>query len=257
MSAENLEIIQKICVLFFGLCCLIWICDLVFRIIRDDVQRKILNTTLGGSLLAGIVTVALPVNDGPEPVEAEPVATGGAADIADSGDQQSGSTASPDLSARVPADTRPGDSIPPCGIEVPGALKEWAKDRLGEAPDFKCATRQTYPPCIEEIREGSKTETSRLAAKDCGERIFAFRREFVTPVYAAKVTYQDNLTSSELSLRTPRSAEDEDRRDYVVAELERLNGKTWEKFADLDRQSSLDMAACHDRKRRCFLDGNP
>ncbi|HBC15264.1 MAG TPA: hypothetical protein DC026_06150, partial [Erythrobacter sp.] len=99
----------------------------------------------------------------------------------------------------TPVPTRtpvPDDPRPPaarCGVAVPQALADWARDHLGEPPDFTCAEQQPYPQCVATLQGRSRPEISRVAARQCGDDLAAFRRSFVAPVYGAKASYQINL----------------------------------------------------------------
>ena len=151
----------------------------------------------------------------------------------------------------VPDDPRP--PVARCGVAVPQALADWARDHLGEPPDFTCAEQQPYPQCVATLQGRSRPEISRVAARQCGDDLAAFRRSFVAPVYGAKASYQINLDHTEFALRSGVSDDAADRHDYVAAEISRMNGREWDGFVAIDRQSREDMRACQD-ERRCLED---
>jgi hypothetical protein len=149
--------------------------------------------------------------------------------------------------------TPPPAEPEPCAVAVPRSLAMWADEQLGEPPAFTCAGRQPYPPCLDPLRERSRPEISSAAARECGDMLAAFRREYVAPVYGAKATYQVNLDTAEAALRLRTSDEAVERYDYVTAEISRMNGREWDGFVAIDRQSREDMRACQD-ERRCLDD---
>ena len=149
----------------------------------------------------------------------------------------------------VPDDPRP--PVARCGVAVPQALADWARDHLGEPPDFTCAEQQPYPQCVATLQGRSRPEISRVAARQCGDDLAAFRRSFVAPVYGAKASYQINLDHTEFALRSGVSDDAADRHDYVAAEISRMNGREWDRFVAIDRKSREDMRACQD-ERRCL-----
>ena len=149
----------------------------------------------------------------------------------------------------VPDDPRP--PVARCGVAVPQALADWARDHLGEPPDFTCAEQQPYPQCVATLQGRSRPEISRVAARQCGDDLAAFRRSFVAPVYGAKASYQINLDHTEFALRSGVSDDAADRHDYVAAEISRMNGREWDRFVAIDRKSREDMQACQD-ERRCL-----
>lgn len=56
MSSEQITVLGWICVVFFGLTCLVWLLDTISILtIRSEDQRKYLNRTIGGTLLGAIV----------------------------------------------------------------------------------------------------------------------------------------------------------------------------------------------------------
>ena len=135
--------------------------------------------------------------------------------------------------------------------DVLDRLADWARDHLGEPPDFTCAEQQPYPQCVATLQGRSRPEISRVAARQCGDDLAAFRRSFVAPVYGAKASYQINLDHTEFALRSGVSDDAADRHDYVAAEISRMNGREWDRFVAIDRKSREDMRACQD-ERRCL-----
>ena len=152
---------------------------------------------------------------------------------------------------RTPVPEDPRAPVARCGVAVPQALADWARDHLGEPPDFTCAEQQPYPQCVATLQGRSRPEISRVAARQCGDDLAAFRRSFVAPVYGAKASYQINLDHTEFALRSGVSDDAADRHDYVAAEISRMNGREWDRFVAIDRKSREDMRACQD-ERRCL-----
>ncbi|MEG9269502.1 hypothetical protein [Qipengyuania sp. Mu-71] len=151
----------------------------------------------------------------------------------------------------TPTPPDPGPLAEACTVSVPQSLTIWADEQLGEPPAFTCAGRQPYPTCLDPLRQRSRPEISSAAARECGDALAAFRREYVAPVYGAKATYQVNLDTAEAALRLRTSDEAVERYDYVTAEISRMNGREWDGFVAIDRQSREDMRACQD-ERRCL-----
>ena len=116
---------------------------------------------------------------------------------------------------------------------------------LGERPIFACVTRDSYPSCVSALQGRSAVENSTIEARECGKAIEAFRRDQIAPVLARKSGYQVNLESAEAKSRMAATPEDNDRREYVLSEMERMRGIEWDRFVTVDRESYRDLGACN------------
>ncbi len=252
-------------VVLFAAVSVIWLLDMVGVLtIRSPSQRTILNSALGVTLLGGLASIVVAAFDSPQqdtPVPREPVtpaatpsATPATPPVAAGSD-----SAPPKPRAASPAATPEPPttaSMPQTACQQathPPRLTEWATPALGTPPSFRCAIAAPYPSCTVDLRERNRAEISRAAARACGAELLAFRRTHISPAYAAKLTYQDNLDAAEASLRNPRNTDEEDQRDYVIAEIARMNGRAWAEFTDLDQRSRSDMLACQSNDQRCLL----
>lgn len=139
----------------------------------------------------------------------------------------------------------PSPSQASCQLQTPPALQEWASATLGSRPNFRCVGQAAYPDCVLDLRGRPEGEVSQVEARACADQIGEFRRTQIAPTYAAKATYQTRLETAEVRLRTPQDPADGDRREYVVAEIARMNGETWTGFLEVDRRSLGDLNSCN------------
>lgn len=139
----------------------------------------------------------------------------------------------------------PSASQASCQLQTPPALQEWASATLGSRPNFRCVGQAAYPDCVLDLRGRPQGEVSQVEARACADQIGEFRRTQIAPTYAAKATYQSRLETAEVRLRTPQDSADGDRREYVVAEIARMNGENWAAFLDVDRRSLGDLNSCN------------
>lgn len=139
----------------------------------------------------------------------------------------------------------PSPSQASCQLQTPPALQEWASATLGSRPNFRCVGQAAYPDCVLDLRGRPEGEVSQVEARACADQIGEFRRTQIAPTYAAKATYQTRLETAEVRLRTPQDSADGDRREYVVAEIARMNGETWTRFLEVDRRSLGDLNSCN------------
>lgn len=267
---EFLEVFKWICLAIFVCAAIVWLLDLAgLREMTDPGQRKTLNFALGTTLIGGMASFAATaffdpgkgngsVEPGPQQTEtpAPPVGPTSQPEPTDAptdaGTPTPPSTPSPSPSQTLAPGTNPM-SAPACGVRVPQALAAWAQEELGDPPDFTCAERQIYPTCLDPLRQRSQSEISRAAARECGEELARFRRDYIARVYGEKAGYQVNLDNAEASLRFRTDEEAVERYDYVAAEISRMNGREWERFVEIDRRSRQDMMACQGQ-RRCLVD---
>ncbi|MDP5103688.1 MAG: hypothetical protein NWP98_07155 [Erythrobacter sp.] len=247
----------------------IWLLDMAGALtIRSPAQRTMLNAALGTTLLGGMASFAVatffpPPPSTPEPAKqpepATPIAPPAGPVPTPPGGE--GATPAPSSTNTAAPGATPSPQVPPAPSQTacrlaahPPRLAEWANATLSTPPSFRCAITAPYPACVAELRERDVAEISREAARACGADVINFRRSHISSAYAAKLTYQDNLDAAEASLRIPRNVEEEDRRDYVVAEIARMNGQAWRDFTALDQRSKLDMLLCQTDAKRCLAD---
>lgn len=258
-------IFQIICLIIFAAAGLAWVLNLFGRIALDPDQKKILNTAFGVSVIGGLAATVGPgffEPDGPTAPNGPAATTTAPSSGPASG--ASGAVASPSTPPTAkpvtPTDTPtpPAPSTPTPTACRPAAhpefLTEWATAALGTPPTFRCAIAAPYPVCIADLRETQFAEISREAALSCGAQLLAFRQTHISPAYAAKLTYQDNLDAAEAGLRNPRNVEEAARRNYIIAEITRMNGVLWKDFTALDQRSKTDMLACQTDANRCLTD---
>jgi hypothetical protein len=252
---EFLSVFMWLCLALFAAAAVIWLLDMVGVVtIRSSAQRTMLNASLGTTLLGGMASFAVSAfftSDG---------ATGAGAAQAQTGGQEASAPApgagpppSPPSSALPPAAPTPPPAQTACRPAAhPAALADWAAVDLGTPPTFRCAIAAPYPVCIADLRELPRAEIAHEAALACGAALLAFRKTHISAAYAAKLSYQDNLDAAEASLRTPRNADEQARRSYVITEIGRMNGELWKDFTALDQRSKTDMLACQSNAQRCL-----
>lgn len=246
-----------LCLALFGATAAIWLLDMVGVVtIRTPAQRKILNASLGTTLIGGMASFAVssfftPGGSGTS-TPAVPPTNGPSAP----------QTASPPIGTPPPDASPSGPASPPplqpaaCKPAAhPAELAEWATATLDTPPTFRCAIGAPYPVCIAELREAPREAITQDAARACGADLLAFRRTNISPAYAAKIHYQDNLDAAEASLRSPRDETDVKRRAYVINEIARMNGTLWRDFTALDQRSRTDMLACQSATLLCITEG--
>lgn len=136
-----------------------------------------------------------------------------------------------------------------CIKPAPGALVEWASEALGPRPDFECSAKQNYPSCVSELRGRGSGETSAVEAAECGKAVADYRRSVIAPVLQIKASYDSNLDDQEKALRVWTSGTEEQQRDYVLAEIARMNGAEWRKFSAKDSESKFDLHVCYSNAR--------
>lgn len=139
----------------------------------------------------------------------------------------------------------PSDAASNCAARAPEALRDWAQAELGERPDFACVARERYPRCVASLQGRAAAENSSIEARACAREIEAFRRNQISPVLARKGSYQVNLDSAEANSRSAGTPAELEHRDYVVAEIARMNGTEWQRFVTFDRDSLRDLGACN------------
>lgn len=250
---EFATVFMWLCLALFGATAVIWLLDMVGVLtIRTPAQRKMLNASLGTTLIGGMASFAVSSFFTP-PSESEakpamppdtmhtptPVAADGAPSPV------------PSSSPATPSPLQPSACKP---AAHPAEFAEWASSALGTPPTFRCAIGAPYPDCLAELREQPRETITQEAARACGDALRAFRRVHITAAYAAKKDYQDNLDAAEASLRAPRDEDDAKRRGYVVNEIARMNGTLWTDFTALDQRSRNDMLACQSASLRCIAD---
>lgn len=252
-----------LCLALFAAAGMIWLLDMVGVLtIRTSAQRTMLNASLGTTLLGGMASFAVEAfftpPPGPPGQSTPTAAQSGPAPVPSSAGSPTPTPSAADSPAPSGSPTPPAPPPPPqaaCQQAAhPPRLADWATAALGTPPSFRCAIAAPYPDCIADLRGRDLAEISRGAARACGDDLLAFRRTQISPAYAAKQSYQDNLDAAEASLRTPRSGEEEDHRDYVIAEIARMNGRAWQDFTALDQRSRGDMLACQADTQRCLID---
>jgi hypothetical protein len=259
---EFAAVFMWLCLALFGATGVIWLLDMVGVLtIRTPTQRKILNAALGTTLIGGMASFAVstfftpPAADKDEPVtpptavpSAPPSGAIAASPVAADSSPVAAPSSAPDPGPPVP---QPSSCKP---AAHPAEFAEWATPILGTPPTFRCAIGAPYPTCLAELREKPREGITQEDARACGDALLAFRRVHITPAYAAKNNYQDNLDAAEASLRAPRNEEDIKRRAYVIREIGRMNGTLWTDFTALDQRSKVDMLACQSGVQRCIVE---
>lgn len=251
---EFATVFMWLCLALFGATAVVWLLDMVGVLtIRTPAQRKMLNASLGTTLIGGMASFAvgsfftLPGEGKAEPA-ARPDTALAATPVAADGSPSPAPSASP----ATPAPLQPTACRP---AAHPADFAAWASTELGTPPTFRCAIGAPYPTCLAELREQPRETITQDAALACGDALRAFRRVHITPAYAAKKDYQDNLDAAEASLRAPRNEDDVKRRGYVINEIARMNGTLWTDFTALDQRSRNDMLACQSASLRCITEG--
>lgn len=158
---------------------------------------------------------------------------------------KAGETPSPKSAETVALMPSPTSSGASCELHTPSALQDWSAATLGLRPNFRCVGEATYPECVAELRGRPGGEVSQVEARACADQIGEFRRTQVAPTYAAKAIYQTRLETAEVRLRSVQQPVDTDRREYVVAEIARMNGEGWADFVEIDRRSLGDLNLCN------------
>jgi hypothetical protein len=249
---EFATVFMWICLALFGATAMIWLLDMVGVVtIRTAAQRKMLNASLGTTLIGGMAGFAVS-SFFTETDREKPAAPPTATPVAVAETPTAAPTSAPDPSPSAnPAAPRPAACKP---AAHPAEYAEWAAAALGTPPTFRCAIGAPYPACLAELREKPREAITQDAALACGADLLAFRKAHIGPAYAAKISYQDNLDAAEASLRAPRNDDDVKRRAYVINEIARMNGPLWTDFTTLDQRSRGDMLACQSASLRCIAD---
>lgn len=237
----------------FAVLAVISILDLVKIVeIRDENRRKWLFRSVLGCVVLAVGGFGKAYYDDRakrlEPSIEQPARNPKPSDVV--GPTASGTTAPSPAPTATPAEPPPFDSR--CESRAPESLRKWANEVLGERPNFSCKMRDRYPPCIAELQGRAAAENSPTEARDCGKAIEQFRRDEITPVLTRKVSYQVNLDNAEATTRSAASPEEIVRREYVVAEIARMNGSEWDRFVAVDRESYRDLGACNSQAK-CTL----
>jgi hypothetical protein len=244
-----------LCLALFGAAGVIWLLDMARVLtIRSPAQRKMLNASLGTTLIGGMASFAVSTfftnpdqgaaAPASPPTLAAPVA---AAEMSAPEPTSAPTPATPS----APATPQPAACKP---AAHPADFAPWAAPALGTPPTFRCAIGAPYPACLAELREKPREAITQDAALACGADLLAFRKAHIGPAYAAKIDYQDKLDAAEARLRAPRDEDDVKRRSYVINEIARMNGTLWKDFTALDQRSRNDMLACQSSVLRCIGD---
>jgi hypothetical protein len=242
-----------LCLALFGAAAVIWLLDMARVLtIRSPAQRKMLNASLGTTLIGGMASFAVgSFFTPPDKDKAEPATPSDAALAVTPLAADGAPSPAPSSSPVTPPPPQPTGCKP---AAHPADFAEWASAALGTPPTFRCAIGAPYPPCLAELREKPREAITQEAARTCGDELRAFRRTHITPAYAAKKNYQDNLDAAEAALRAPRDEEDVQRQAYVIREIDRMNGTLWADFTALDQRSKADMVACQTATLRCIAE---
>jgi hypothetical protein len=155
----------------------------------------------------------------------------------------------PDETQTPPATQPPAATAISCTKPAPAALAGWAAEALGPRPDLQCPTKLSYPACVSELRARGVGETSGAEAADCGKAVGTYRRIVIAPILQIKAGYDSNLDDQESALRAPADVAEQGQRDYVLAEINRMNGQDWAEFSRRDAGSESDLDACYSSAR--------
>jgi hypothetical protein len=123
---------------------------------------------------------------------------------------------------------------------VPEEVTSWAEAELGTRPVFRSPA--TYPDCVATLR--SQETVNRGDARDCRAELEQMHLTEIIGFYNVKRAYDIQLEDQEEKLRRGGISQDElPRYNYVVGEMERLNG-----------DGSAETAAFHDLEGRLLKD---
>lgn len=250
MQIELAAAVGWVFLAIFAVLALISILDMLKVIeLRDSGQRKwIFRSVLGTAVLSvgGLgqayydVLIARLTGQG-----AQPQATASATASATGAPTATSTPAAKQSPDPDPRKQDPPEPVENCGTQAPTALRDWAQAELGERPDFTCLARERYPRCVATLQGRSAAENSSTEARECAREIETYRRNQIAPVLVKKSSYQVNLDSAEANSRSAGTPEELARREYVVAEIARMNGTEWQRFVASDRESLRDLGACN------------
>ena len=265
MTDTQIEVVGWIAVVFLALAALLWLADAVLGIVKSDEQRKILNRTIGGTFLGGIVAAAVAVlggDDGDAPPDPPPTSTpttpapfynpGKTPSPAPTSTATSSPPSTP-IPTPTPAPTSSGAPTPPspepevavsCLLPHPSSIRQRADSELGERPDLGCYKKEPYPTCVADLQSLPLAEVSKLDARDCSLKVEEWRKTYVTPAEAARVKYLPNLSSA----ARKSSGEGSDWLDHINTEINRMNGTSWKDYNAVVKRSQTDMDRCWNNK---------
>ncbi|MDN3646793.1 hypothetical protein QWY75_11330 [Pontixanthobacter aestiaquae] len=141
------------------------------------------------------------------------------------------------------------DEMPACTMAPPPEFAAWAETNLGPRPNFACALEAKYPGCVADIQSRGEGATVGSEAAECARKITEFRRPTISKVYEFKDPYDRKIDEIAPSLSSPQTEIDQNRREYLCAEIKRLNGPQWQKFNALAKRSSRDAELCYSDAR--------
>lgn len=132
----------------------------------------------------------------------------------------------------------PGDRAVPASE----AVASWADAELGQRPTFNPAAFP-YPQCVATLRQ--QESVSRSDARACRTELETLHRKAIVGFYNVKAPYDLNLKYQEQAIRQNgiNADPEQPRYDYVVAEMNRLNG-----------DDSQETAAVHDLEKKLLDD---
>lgn len=164
---------------------------------------------------------------------------------------------SPKFSDRQPGDTSgsgPRETVPPVDHltkepaptvpTVPDGVATWALDALGTRPVFN--NPPVYPGCIQTLR--NQDSVSRKEARSCRNDLEQMHLNVIVEFYDLKRAYDSRLEHQEAKLRERGISQKElPRYNYIVSEMERLNGDGSREIASLhqlEEKLLRDIRAC-------------
>ncbi|MEO1219771.1 MAG: hypothetical protein AAFY42_00270 [Pseudomonadota bacterium] len=215
MTDAQVEVIGWIAVVFLALAALLWLADAVFDIVKNDDQRKILNRTIGGTFLGGIVAGAVAVLGGddanvtPNPTPSPtPTATNSRGPSATPTPVPTGTTEPTPTTTPSPSPTPIQRDQPEFSAEV----REWAEASLPLRPFLDRPLGSTYPPCAERLRAAGSPPGPSSDAGACFNQLQDFNRQVLTQHRDRRAEYIPQL---DLLARNERN---EERWRYMRAE---------------------------------------
>ncbi|MGB3469702.1 MAG: hypothetical protein WBA51_02645 [Erythrobacter sp.] len=221
---------------------------------RGKVVLPVVGAVAGFTVLQFSAGADEPPGDGPVPAPTSPVSISpdpinSPIPVPSTSPTQAPLTPAPSPTPALP-DRPPARPNPPvveaasCAIEHPSSLAQSAAV-LGKRPNPNCAKNAPYPPCVADIASRSLGETVRAETWDCSRDLTEWRRTYIAGVLTLKAPYQTELEGAEISTRPRANEELSEWREYILAEINRLNGPSWDRFVEIDARSKQDMDRCY------------
>lgn len=211
--------------------------------VRKWLFRGVVGSVVGAVVAFGIQQFSTPPGDGqakaPAADENRPAAPAPPV-------QQPRPLTRPERDREVPPDT----PVPQVVERLPDEVRAWAETELGPRPVLSSDGDGNYPSCVARLRSRESSDVSMTDARGCRRELQQFHMDVVVAYYEKKRPYDRNLEAQEAALRrNGLQTEELPKYNYILAEMERLNG---EDSAEANALHALEQRLLDDI-RRCSV----